>query len=82
VVPGFEIDAWFGLLAPAQTPAATVQKIAAAVSQALELAEVKEQLLAMGVSPTFLGPEAFSKRVEQETQRWGDIVREQKLQKE
>lgn len=41
-----------------------------------------EQLLAMGVSPTFLGPEAFSKRVEQETQRWGDIVRERKLQKE
>ena len=48
VVPGFEIDAWFGLF----------------------------------VSSTFLGPEAFSKRVEQETQRWGDIVREQKLQKE
>lgn len=82
VVPGFEIDAWFGLLAPSQTPVATVQKIAAAVGQALELPEVKEQLLAMGVAPTFLGPEAFSKRVEQETQRWGDIVREQKLQKE
>lgn len=52
------------------------------MGQALELPEVKEQLLAMGVAPTFLGPEAFSKRVEQETQRWGDIVREQKLQKE
>ena len=82
VVPGFEIDAWFGLLAPSQTPAATIQKIAAAVGQALELPEVREQLLAMGVSPTFLGPEAFAKRVEQETQRWGEIVREQKLQKE
>ena len=82
VVPGFEVDAWFGLLAPSQTPAATVQKIATAVGQALELPEVREQLLAMGVAPTFLGPEAFSKRVEQETQRWGDIVREQKLQKD
>ena len=82
VVPGFEIDAWFGLLAPAQTPATVVQKIAAAVNQALEMPEVREQLLAIGVTPTYLGPDAFGKRVEQETQRWADIVREQKLQKE
>lgn len=82
VLPGFEVDAWFGLLAPAQTPLATVQRIAAAVGQALETAEVRDQLLAIGSQPTFLGPEMFQRRVDQEAQRWGDIVREQRIQKE
>ena len=81
-LPGFEVDAWFGLLAPAQTPLAAVQRIAAAVGQALETAEVRDQLLAIGSQPTFLGPEPFQRRVDQEAQRWGEIVREQRIQKE
>jgi tripartite-type tricarboxylate transporter receptor subunit TctC len=81
-VPGFEADAWFGLLAPAQTPPATVQRIAAAVQQALELPETREQLQAGGVEPTYIAPEAFARRIRQEAQRWGEVLREQKIRKE
>jgi tripartite-type tricarboxylate transporter receptor subunit TctC len=81
-VPGFEADAWFGLLAPAQTPPATVQRIAAAVKQALEQPEAREQLQSAGVQPTYIAPEAFARRIEQESLRWGEVVREQKIRKE
>ena len=50
-LPGFEASSWFGLLAPAGTPAAIVARINAEVNQWLQTAEAKEKLLAQGADP-------------------------------
>jgi tripartite-type tricarboxylate transporter receptor subunit TctC len=81
-VSGFEASAWFGLLAPARTPPETLQRIAAAMKQSLDLPEVREQLQNAGVEPLYIAPEPFARRIEQETRRWGEVVREQKIRKE
>jgi len=44
-VPGYEVDGWYGLLAPARTPAALIQRLNADLSATLEVTEVKERRL-------------------------------------
>jgi tripartite-type tricarboxylate transporter receptor subunit TctC len=48
-VPGYEASSWFGILAPAQTPRAVVDKVNAAVNKALADPAVKKQMAALGV---------------------------------
>jgi len=51
-LPGYEFESWFGVLAPAGTPAALVEKLNAAINKALALPEVKSRLVAQGVTST------------------------------
>jgi tripartite-type tricarboxylate transporter receptor subunit TctC len=62
-LPGFEASSWFGLLAPAGTPAAIVARINADVNQWLQTAEAKEKLLAQGAIPAGGTPEQFAAHI-------------------
>jgi tripartite-type tricarboxylate transporter receptor subunit TctC len=81
-VPGFVLNAWFGLLAPAQTPAATLDRLCEALMQALAMPETRNMLASFGAEPVAIGPVPFAAMVEQEARRWGEVVREQKITKE
>ena len=69
-LPGYEIDPWFGILAPAGTPAAIIVQIQSQVAQALALPEVQEKLAAIGAEPIGSTPEAFSHHLAAETAKW------------
>jgi tripartite-type tricarboxylate transporter receptor subunit TctC len=74
-VPGFEVSAWDGVLAPAGTPAAVVDKLNAAIRRALDDPQLRESLLARGAQPVAGSPAAFAKHIRAETEKWANVVR-------
>lgn len=80
--PGFDSSQWFGLLAPAGTPAAMVTRIAEAARRALQVSAVQERLKADGTEAAWLGSAQFAAFIQSERERWGDVVRKSKLKVE
>ena len=78
-LPGFETVAWFGVLAPAGTPKAVVERVNAVVNQALELADVKARLATLGCDPAGTTPEAFAGRVNGDVARWKKLATEKQI---
>ena len=71
---GFEASAWNGLVAPAKTPPAIVQKLSAAVAQAARTPDIRERLRAMGSEAVGSSPAEFRQLVETEIPRWRRLV--------
>lgn len=75
-VPGFEAEAWWGVLAPAGTPPAIIARMNAELAKALKQPAVQERLSQMGMVVTSSSPEELGKFVAGEVERWGKVVRE------
>jgi tripartite-type tricarboxylate transporter receptor subunit TctC len=75
-VPGYVGDAWHGLLAPAGTPPAIVDRIAADAAKALAMPEVRERLAALGVEPVGATPAEFAAIVHADHRKWGKVIRD------
>ncbi|EHL99932.1 hypothetical protein HMPREF9946_02840 [Acetobacteraceae bacterium AT-5844] len=73
--PYLAVDAWFGLFAPARTPAAAVERIAAAMLAALGEADVGARLITAGFTADPLAPAPFAAFQKAEVARWADMVR-------
>jgi tripartite-type tricarboxylate transporter receptor subunit TctC len=73
--PGFEADQWYGLVAPAGSPAAWVARVNAEVNQALALPEMARQLSAEGALPMPGAPQAFGALIARELPRWAAVVK-------
>lgn len=80
VVAGFENLGWFGLVAPAGTPAAIVKKVHADTVKALQSADIRKRFSELGMVPVGNTPEEFAQAMKEETARWAKVVRERKLQ--
>jgi tripartite-type tricarboxylate transporter receptor subunit TctC len=78
-VPGFEAQAWWGMLAPAGTPDAIVNRMHAALQKALQEPAVKERLQQMGVVVTATSPAELDRFVKNEIEKWGKVVRDHKI---
>jgi tripartite-type tricarboxylate transporter receptor subunit TctC len=74
-LPGFDVTAWFGLVAPARTPAAVVDQINVATRAALEVPAVRERLAGQGMQVLEGGPAEFGAFIRAEIIRWAPIVR-------
>jgi len=75
-LPGFVFDSWFGLLAPAGTPPAVVEKINAAVNKVIALPEVKERLQKHGIESAQLSVEGFNKLFLNDFELMNKVVKE------
>jgi tripartite-type tricarboxylate transporter receptor subunit TctC len=71
---------WFALLAPKGTPSAVLQKMNAVTNEALADPAVKKRLADIGVSTLGGTPEQLAKTIADETEKWGRVVREAKIQ--
>lgn len=78
--PDLIVPAWQGIVAPAQTPAAILDKVEAAYRGALADPEVKALLISLGYFPTFRGQKDAARMIRDETVRWGTIIRELGIQ--
>ena len=74
-LPGFEVSAWDGILAPAGTPAPIVARLNAAIRQALEHPEVVDALRARGAQPEPSSPEQFAAHIAVNTEKWAKVVK-------
>lgn len=73
--PGFEALTWFGLMAPAGTPAAALDRMNAEVNRALGAAEVKARLDAAGFAPDPRNRADFAAFLRGEVAKWAEVVR-------
>lgn len=74
-LPGFDMTVWFGLLAPARTSPAVLQRVNTEMSRVLQDPEFRSFLAGLGVSPMGGSPEAFAAFIQTETQRWAQVVK-------
>jgi tripartite-type tricarboxylate transporter receptor subunit TctC len=74
-MPGFEAYSWFGVLAPAGTPAAVVTRINSEVNKWLQSPEAREQMLAQGAEAAGGSPQQFSAHIQTETEKWAKVVK-------
>jgi tripartite-type tricarboxylate transporter receptor subunit TctC len=74
-LPGFEIDTWWGLIAPAGTPAETVRKLNTAFNAALNSAEVKTRFAQLLAEPTPSTPEQFDDFMKRERTKYQRMVK-------
>ena len=72
---GFEASSWFGVLAPAGTPAAIVARINAEVNKWLQSADAREKLLAQGAEAAGGSPEQFAAFIRSESEKWAKVVK-------
>ncbi len=75
-VPGFALDQWYGLLAPAGTPKEIVTRLNAEIVKMTLDPAAKERLMTMGLDPIGSTPEAFAAYLQTETVKWGKLVRD------
>jgi tripartite-type tricarboxylate transporter receptor subunit TctC len=71
---GFDVSTWYGVLAPAGTPAAVVNTLNTEVNKLLATPEMKAAIHAQGAEPLALSPEQFSTLLKTEYQQWKGIV--------
>ena len=75
-LPGYEASIWYGLLAPAGTPAAIVNKLNAEIERLLQLREVRERMAALSFDPNRTTPAAFAELIKADIVKWSKVVRE------
>jgi tripartite-type tricarboxylate transporter receptor subunit TctC len=74
-LPGYELVAWFALMAPARTPADIVQKVHDASVKSLGKPEVKEKYAVIGIDPAPMNPQELGKFIEAEIAHWAKLVK-------
>jgi tripartite-type tricarboxylate transporter receptor subunit TctC len=74
-LPGFEAATWYGVLAPAATPAAIVSKLQGDISAALQQPDVKALAADMGFETIGNKPEEFAEVIRLDMQKWGKLLR-------
>ena len=78
-LPGFEMQSWQGIFAPAGTPAPIVERLAREIGAALQSPDVRAKLLTLGVAPDGRGPAPFAQFQRSEIDKWGAVVKSANL---
>ena len=81
-LPGFDLTSWFGIVGPAGIPRDVVDKLHAAITQALKQPEVKANLATLGTTPMPLAPEQLKAFIVTEIAKWIRLARDANLQPE
>lgn len=74
-LPGFEASAWFGIVAPRNTPAGIVDKLNNEVNGALADPKIKARLANLGGTVLASSPTEFGNLIAEETKKWGEVIR-------
>ncbi len=73
--PGFSISTWYGVWAPAGTPAAVVQRLSREIGAIVRTPEVRQQFAGLGAEPVGNTPEEFAAYTRSELAKWAGIVK-------
>jgi tripartite-type tricarboxylate transporter receptor subunit TctC len=75
-VPGYDVEVWFGVVAPARTPKAVVATLNAEINRILALPEVRQRFAQQGVRAIGGTPEQFGAYLDEQMTRWAKVVKE------
>jgi tripartite-type tricarboxylate transporter receptor subunit TctC len=73
-LPGYEVSGWSGMFAPARTPRAAIDRLAAETAKILRDPALKERFLAQGAEPAVKMPDEFGAFVEAELEKWKQLI--------
>lgn len=79
-VPGYEAVGWNGILAPAQTPRAIINRLHEEIVKVLRMPDVVERLAAQGVEPAYNSPEEFGAIIRADIEKWAKLIKNAGLQ--
>jgi tripartite-type tricarboxylate transporter receptor subunit TctC len=74
-LPGYDATSWYGIMAPAGTPAAIVQRVNQELTKILQQADVRTRYAGLGVDPVIQSPEQFAQFITSEQAKWADVIR-------
>lgn len=75
-VPGFKFLGWNGVMAPRGTPRAVINRVNAALVQALKSPEARQLYAAQGEEPSWTTPEEYAKLIREDYERYGKVVKQ------
>src|SRR6516162_805650 len=78
-VRDYDIDLWYGLLSPARTPRAIIERLNNEIAAALGQNEIRESLVKQGLTPTTSTPEALGALIRADLARWKNLVTQAKI---
>jgi tripartite-type tricarboxylate transporter receptor subunit TctC len=81
-LPGYEVKSWQGILAPAGTPKAIIDKLSREITGILNTPEMKEQLLAMGADALPGGPQQFAGLIKTDLARYAKLIQQASIKLE
>ena len=76
----FVVDIWYGILGPAGTPAALVNRLNSEINKALAAPDMKDKLLAAGIQPLGNTPEQFGTFIRSEAVRYAKVIKDAGIQ--
>ena len=79
-IPGYEVQSWYGLAAPAQTPQAIIDKIQRAVAKAMSHPAIVEKMQTYAADIVASRPDEFSKLLQDEQERWAAVLQKANIQ--
>jgi len=74
-LPGYDATSWYGIMAPAGTPTAIVQRINQELTKILQQPDVRARYASLGVDPVIASPEQFGQYINSEQAKWADVIR-------
>ncbi|CAB3700550.1 Bug family tripartite tricarboxylate transporter substrate binding protein [Achromobacter dolens] len=78
-LPGYEVESWFALFAPARTPQPVIDQLAAELRRIVASDGYRKQMEEQGAFAAFMGPDELGRFVEQELAAWARIIRESNI---
>lgn len=74
-IPGYEVSAWFGFVAPAGTPQEIVNRVYEEIAKAMGSPQVREKVAGIGSEVTLLDPQKFAAQIRNDNAKWGKLVK-------
>lgn len=79
-VPGFVSNSWIGILAPANTPEAIVNKLQKEINAVVHSPDIKERLAGLGITASGNTPAEYRKQIEEDLARYEEVVKSANIQ--
>ncbi len=74
-LPGFEVNSWSGVVAPAKTPAAVVKRLLAEITAIVNSEDFRQFLASQGAEPALMGPEEFRAYIQADIAKWAKVIK-------
>ena len=74
-VAGYEVNTWYGVFAPVQTPRPIIDKLNRTLASLFATADARERLAALGAEPVTMPPEQFAAAIHKETVKWAKVIK-------